>query len=50
MAMSMDVRDRQVVVLGAGQSGRAAAELLATKGARVTLNDAGATEPEGAAR
>lgn len=50
MSMSMEVRDRRVVVVGAGQSGRAAAELLASKGARVTLNDAGAVEPEGADR
>ncbi len=48
--MSFEVQDRHVVVLGAGRSGRAAAELLIARGARVTLNDADAAEPEGAGR
>ena len=38
--MSFDVRDRNVIVVGAGRSGRAAAELLVSRGARVTLADA----------
>ncbi len=37
--MSLSVDNRQVVVTGAGLSGRAAAELLADRGARVTLTD-----------
>jgi UDP-N-acetylmuramoylalanine--D-glutamate ligase len=45
--MSFEVRNANVVVVGAGQSGRAAAELLASRGARVTLNDAAATAPDG---
>jgi UDP-N-acetylmuramoylalanine--D-glutamate ligase len=49
-APTFEVRHAHVVVLGAGQSGRAAAELLARRGARVTLNDTGAAEPEGADR
>ena len=45
--MSFDVRNQHVVVAGGGRSGLAAAELLVTKGARVTLSDL--REPEGAA-
>jgi UDP-N-acetylmuramoylalanine--D-glutamate ligase len=38
--MSFSVRGRHVVVAGGGRSGAAAAELLVTRGARVTLADA----------
>ena len=38
--MSFDVRGQNVIVVGAGRSGRAAAELLVSRGARVTLADA----------
>ena len=38
--MSFDVRDRNVIVVGAGRSGRSAAALLVSRGARVTLADA----------
>jgi UDP-N-acetylmuramoylalanine--D-glutamate ligase len=48
--MTFDVRNTHVIVLGAGQSGRAAAELLVSRGARVTLNDTAATPPDGADR
>ncbi|HET9270581.1 MAG TPA: UDP-N-acetylmuramoyl-L-alanine--D-glutamate ligase [Vicinamibacterales bacterium] len=37
--MSFDVREQRVVVVGGGRSGRAAAELLVSRGARVTLTD-----------
>jgi UDP-N-acetylmuramoylalanine--D-glutamate ligase len=37
--MSFDVRNRRVVVVGAGRSGRAAARLLRSRGAEVTLTD-----------
>ena len=37
--MSFSVQGKRVVVAGAGRSGRAAAELLAEHGARVTLTD-----------
>jgi UDP-N-acetylmuramoylalanine--D-glutamate ligase len=37
--MSFDVRGQRVVVVGGGRSGRAAAELLVSRGARVTLTD-----------
>ena len=37
--MSFSVQDKHVVVAGAGRSGVAAAELLAARGARVTLSD-----------
>ena len=40
------VRGKQVVVVGGGRSGVAAAELLATHGARVTLTDLKARLPE----
>jgi UDP-N-acetylmuramoylalanine--D-glutamate ligase len=39
MTMAFDVTRKHVVVIGAGRSGRAAAELLAARGARVTLTD-----------
>ncbi len=45
--MGFDVTNAAVVVLGAGQSGRAAAELLVSRGARVTLNDRADTPVEG---
>jgi UDP-N-acetylmuramoylalanine--D-glutamate ligase len=45
--MSFDVRNQHVVVAGGGRSGLAAADLLVSKGARVTLSDL--REPEGAA-
>ena len=45
--MSFDVRHQHVVVAGGGRSGVAAADLLLTRGARVTLSDL--REPEGAA-
>jgi len=44
--MGFDVTDRHVVVAGGGRSGLAAAELLLSRGARVTLSDL--HEPEGA--
>jgi UDP-N-acetylmuramoylalanine--D-glutamate ligase len=37
--MSFSVRDQRVVVVGGGRSGAAAAELLAARGARVTVTD-----------
>jgi UDP-N-acetylmuramoylalanine--D-glutamate ligase len=37
--MSVDVRGKNVLVVGAGRSGRAAAELLTSRGALVTLAD-----------
>ena len=36
--MSFSVANKRVVVVGGGRSGRAAAELLASRGARVTLD------------
>jgi UDP-N-acetylmuramoylalanine--D-glutamate ligase len=44
--MSFSVRDRRVIVAGAARSGLAAAELLAGRGARVTLSDSRASLPE----
>jgi UDP-N-acetylmuramoylalanine--D-glutamate ligase len=41
--MSFNVTGRNVMVVGAGRSGVAAAELLAAKGARVTLADTAST-------
>jgi UDP-N-acetylmuramoylalanine--D-glutamate ligase len=41
--MSFDVTNRQVVVVGAGRSGRAAARLLRSRGANVTLTDTDAS-------
>src|SRR6188474_137556 len=41
--MSFDVRNRRVVVMGAGRSGRAAARLLRSRGAEVTLTDTDAS-------
>jgi UDP-N-acetylmuramoylalanine--D-glutamate ligase len=46
--MTFDVTRKQAVVVGGGRSGRAAAELLLARGARVTLADR--QEIEGAAR
>lgn len=40
MALGMQLQNRQVLVIGAGKSGLAAADFLAHKGARVTLCDA----------
>ena len=37
--MSFDVRNKQVIVVGGGRSGLAAAQLLASRGAHVTLAD-----------
>ena len=37
--MSFSVKGKHVVVAGGGRSGIAAAELLASRGARVTLSD-----------
>jgi UDP-N-acetylmuramoylalanine--D-glutamate ligase len=45
--MGFDVTNRHAVVAGGGRSGIAAAELLLSRGARVTLSDL--REPEGAA-
>ena len=45
--MSFDVANRTAVVVGAGRSGIAAAMLLSSHGARVTLNDAAETPPQG---
>ena len=45
--MSFSVRERKVLVVGAARSGVAAARLLATRGARVTLTD-GRTELDAA--
>jgi UDP-N-acetylmuramoylalanine--D-glutamate ligase len=39
MTMPFSVAGKHVVVMGAGRSGRAAASLLVSKGARVTLAD-----------
>jgi len=39
--MTFSVADKHVVVVGGGRSGIAASELLASRGARVTLSDAG---------
>ena len=41
--MTFSVKNQRVVVVGGGRSGRAAAELLAARGARVTLADVAAT-------
>ena len=45
--MSFSVKDTRVTVAGAARSGLAAAELLARRGARVTLSDAREELPEG---
>src|SRR6186713_681145 len=47
--MSFNVQDQNVIVVGAGRSGRAAAELLVSRGARVTLADAAEVIPDAAA-
>ena len=41
-----DVTNKRVVVVGAARSGLAAAELLARRGARVTLSESRASAPE----
>src|SRR5919108_3919832 len=46
--MSFDVRNRRIVVVGAGRSGRAAARLLQSKGAEVTLTDTDSRALDGA--
>jgi UDP-N-acetylmuramoylalanine--D-glutamate ligase len=43
--MTFDVKDKRVIVAGAARSGSAAAELLARRGARVTLSDMRADVP-----
>src|SRR5689334_12006730 len=43
-----DVRDKRVTVVGAARSGVAAAELLARRGARVTLSEQHADAPQAA--
>ena len=40
--MTFSVKDRRVTVIGGGRSGLAAAELLVSRGARVTLADTAA--------
>ena len=45
---AFDVKDKRVTVAGAARSGIAAAELLARRGARVTLSDIRADVPEAA--
>ena len=44
--MGFEVKDKRVTVAGAARSGLAAAELLARRGARVTLSDTSAQIPE----
>jgi len=44
--MQLDVTNKRVTVAGAARSGLAAAELLARRGARVTLSDTRADAPE----
>jgi UDP-N-acetylmuramoylalanine--D-glutamate ligase len=44
--LAFEVKDKRVTVAGAARSGVAAAELLARRGARVTLSEAGATIPD----
>ena len=39
--MTFDVDRKRVVVVGGGRSGRAAAELLVSRGAEVVLSDTG---------
>jgi len=46
--LAFDVKNRRVTVAGAARSGIAAAELLARRGARVTLSDTRADVPEAA--
>jgi UDP-N-acetylmuramoylalanine--D-glutamate ligase len=47
---AFSVVNQRVVVIGAGRSGRAAAELCAARGARVTLADSSVTRPDDASR
>jgi UDP-N-acetylmuramoylalanine--D-glutamate ligase len=44
--LGFDVKDKRVTVAGAARSGLAAAELLARRGARVTLSDTRSDAPE----
>jgi UDP-N-acetylmuramoylalanine--D-glutamate ligase len=44
--MAFDVKDKRVTVAGAARSGIAAAELLAARGARVTLSESRAEAPD----
>jgi UDP-N-acetylmuramoylalanine--D-glutamate ligase len=44
--LEFDVKDKRVTVAGAARSGLAAAELLARRGARVTLSDTRSEAPE----
>ena len=44
--MTFDVKDKRVTVAGAARSGRAAAELLARRGAHVTVSDQRADVPD----
>src|SRR6266850_6592138 len=44
--MSFDVKDKRVTVAGAARSGLAVAELLARRGARVTLSESRSDAPE----
>ena len=44
--MTFDVTGKRVTVAGAARSGLAAAELLASRGARVTLSEMRADVPE----
>jgi UDP-N-acetylmuramoylalanine--D-glutamate ligase len=46
LGLAFDVNDKRVTVAGAARSGLAAAELLARRGARVTLSDARVDLPE----
>ncbi|MEO8069947.1 MAG: UDP-N-acetylmuramoyl-L-alanine--D-glutamate ligase [Acidobacteriota bacterium] len=50
MEMIFSVANKHVVVIGAGRSGSAAAALLVSRGARVTLADSGQTPPGDASR
>src|SRR5262245_62755329 len=45
-AMRFDVKDKRVTVAGAARSGLAAAELLARRGAHVTLSEGRSEAPE----
>jgi UDP-N-acetylmuramoylalanine--D-glutamate ligase len=45
--VAFEVKDKRVTVVGAARSGLAAAELLARRGARVTLSESGASVPDG---
>ena len=47
--MRFSVQDKNVVVIGAGRSGGPAAELLASRGAHVTLADSASAVPNASA-